>query len=275
MTTSLVPLSRTRHAGKRLIVSHVYPEALGQPVAPLIGAELAKAAVCMPIGFGADEVPAGAGNEIPARVTPVVIMSLQPNMNLFVAPDGRWLGEYVPTVFRRHPFALANIEGGNPDELTVVIDEASSRLTDRPEGIPLFDDSGEMTDQLRNTVDFLRQVEANAKLTAAACARLVAHDLIVPWKLSVRTPTGEAQPVTGLYRVDEARLGALPDEAFLDLRRDGALVIAQLQLVSMQRMSVLPRLVELQGQWAAIQQSQPKLGDMLDLGQSDEITFSF
>lgn len=271
MTTSLVPLSRTRHAGKRLIANGLFPHAVGQPVVPLVGAELAKAAVCMPIGFA----PEGTAEDGSARFTPVAVMSLQPGHNLFVTQSGQWLGEYTPSLFRRHPFALVRIEGGNPDELTVAVDESAGRLTDGPGGIALFDDAGEMSEHLRGVVDFLRQVEANAKVTAAACARLAAHDLIVPWEVSVQTPEGEAQPVGGLYRVDEARLNALPDEAFLDLRHAGALVVAQLQLLSMQRLSVLPRLVEMQGQLAAAEQNRPKLGDMLDLGQSDEITFSF
>jgi len=271
MYTSLVPLSRTRHANKRLIVSELYPEAIGMPVVPLVGAELARASICMPIGFA----PEGAAEDSTPRFTPVAILSLQPGKNLFVTPSGEWLGDYTPSLFRGYPFALIRVDDDNPDDLTVAVDEASSRLTDRPEGIALFDESGEMAGHLRNMVEFLRQVEASAKTTTMACACLVAHDLIVPWSLSVQTSEGEPQSVGGLYRVDEARLNALPDEAFLDLRRTGALVVAQLQLLSMQRLSVLPRLVQLQGQLAAAEQNRPKLGDMLDLGQSDEITFSF
>jgi hypothetical protein len=34
----------------------------------------------------------------------IALLSLTPKTNLFVAPDGRWLGGYVPSYFRGYPF---------------------------------------------------------------------------------------------------------------------------------------------------------------------------
>ena len=57
-------------------------------VIPLVGAELSKTISTMPTGFIKQE----AGYEL------VAINSLQPGMNLYVAPDGKWLGTYIPSV---------------------------------------------------------------------------------------------------------------------------------------------------------------------------------
>ena len=50
--------------------------------------------------------------------------------------------------------------------------------------------------------------------------------------------------VEGAWRVDEGRLRALDDAAFLALRQDGALGIAYAQMLSMNRVEVLARLAD-------------------------------
>jgi len=270
MPPSFVPLNRLRHAGKYLLASDRYPNAAGQPVAALVGAELARAAVCLPLAF----IPDSPAPDAPLLLA--AVLGLKPGENLFVAPDGRWLGTYVPAVFRRHPFSLIRTTAEDETELlTVAVDENAGRLGDGPAGLPLFDEHGDLSAHMQTVVDFLRQMESNAARTAAACAHLKAHDLLVPWALTVQTAEGTARTVSGLFQVDEARLNALPDAAFLELRHSGALVLAQLHLVSMQHVSVLSQLDHLQVQLAAAERAKPRLDDMLDLGRGDEIMFTF
>jgi hypothetical protein len=87
-------------------------------------------------------------------------------------------------------------------------------------------------------------------VTQAAVDVLVAANLVQPWPLSIKQ--GEQNvPVTGLYRIDEAALNTLENEAFLTLRRSGALPVAYAQLLSMNQLVVLQQLSQIQAKLKA------------------------
>ena len=83
----------------------------------------------------------------------------------------------------------------------------------------------------------------------------------------------------GLYRIDEAALNALPDDAFLSLRKPGALPLAYAQLMSMSQFGKLQQAAvvkakmmdQLQAQAAS---QKPPLSDF-DFLLSEEATFKF
>ena len=86
---------------------------------------------------------------------------------------------------------------------------------------------------------------------------------------------GKAAPVNGLFRIDEAALNALSDEAFLKLRHCGALTLAFAQMLSTGNVGLLGQLGKLQGQ--AAQPASKALPDSLDkifsLASDDTIQF--
>ena len=86
-------------------------------------------------------------------------------------------------------------------------------------------------------------------------------------------------PVEGLYRIDEAALNALPDDAFMPLRKTGALPLAYAQLLSMNQLALLPKAAEVQarikGQLQAKAPSQTSVGTDFDFLLSEEATFKF
>ena len=88
--TELAAISPEHHAKK--VWKHVtdYAFVAEDTVIPLVGAELSKVAPVMPIGFMKVE----AGYQL------VAITSLQRGQNLYVAPDGKWLGGYIPAALR-------------------------------------------------------------------------------------------------------------------------------------------------------------------------------
>jgi len=63
-----------------------YAFAAADNVIPLVAAELSKMVSAMPIGFIEQET----GYQL------VAVTSLQPEQNLYVAPDGKWQGTYIP-----------------------------------------------------------------------------------------------------------------------------------------------------------------------------------
>lgn len=217
-------------------------------VAPLVAQELPKAAMVLPIAFIQQD-----GKFIPAAV-----QGLQLGQNLFVAPDGRWIGPYTPATYRGYPFALANAEN---DQLVLCVD-ADSGLVGEDQAERFFDDSGEPSQSVKDVLNFLQQVRANRELTVRLCAALHAEDLIQPWPIKVKGKDDQGQTLQGLYRIDEAKLNALSREALYRIHQAGALPLAYCQLLSMQHLQMLGKLADAHAQAKA--QSQQALPTSAD-----------
>jgi hypothetical protein len=198
-------------------------------VVPLVVQELPKACMALPIAF----------IEQGDAFVPAALQGLQPGQNLFVTPDGRWLGGYTPAAYRSYPFQLATAADG---QRVLVIDEESGLLSDT-EGEAFFDEAGNPAQAVKEVLDFLSQVQNNRALTQRICALLAEHHLIQPWPIKVKGEAGE-RTVEGLYRIDEAALNALAADAFEALRQAGALPVAYCQLLSMQHVQLLGKLAE-------------------------------
>jgi len=238
-------ISREKHANKRWKRYTSYDFAATDAVAPLVAQELPRACLSLPIGF----VKAGDGFQL------VAVQGLVPGKNLWVRPDGRWAGPYVPAAYRGYPFVLANTEDGK----RVLCVREDSGLISAVEGEPVFDAEGNPAKPVQDVLNFLDQVSGNAKVTARQCALLAEHDLIQPWNVQLKTGSGE-QPVQGLFRVDEAALNALPPESFEALRKGGVLPLVYCQLLSMQHLQVLGKLANDHAE--AKKLLEPETGDL-------------
>jgi hypothetical protein len=215
-----------------------YAFAAGETLIPLVVAELTQVIPTMPLGF----VQSGEGFQL------VAVTALQPGANLFVAPDGRWLGAYVPAALRGYPFRL--VKPQDRADSVLCIDEASGLVVEAGQGETFFDEDGRPSKALRDVLELLSQVERSRMVTQAAVDVLVAANLVQPWPLSIKQ--GEQNvPVTGLYRIDEAALNALDNEAFLTLRQSGALLVSYAQLISMNQLTVLQQLAQVQAKLQA------------------------
>ena len=76
-----------------------------------------------------------------------------------------------------------------------------------------------------------------------------------------------------MFQIDEAALNALPDEAFLELRRAGALLIAYGQLLSMQHLPLLGQLADAHAKAAAPLPTQGKDIDLSFLSEGEMFKF--
>jgi len=224
--TRFVAVSVERHANKCWRRFSSYDFARAQSVVELVAAELPKAAVAMPIALM-------RGGDASYRL--VALLGLEPGNNLYVAPDGRWLGRYIPAVLRGHPFRLLNT---GDDRYVLCLDEDSDLFGD--EGEPFFV-AGQVAPALSEVVSFLQQIEVNRQRTVQACALLDQHALITPWAVTVQGTAGEHR-IEDLYRVDETAMGQLSGTALVALRDAGALALAYCQLLSMQQLPLLGEL---------------------------------
>lgn len=229
---SIAVVSRQAHGGKRWRRHSDYRFAANQAIAPLVDVEAGRAAVSLPVGFF----------QVGEAFNLVALLGLQADQNLFVAPGGRWIGGYVPSVFRTYPFRMIDDGAGNT-VLGVVEDERF--VTGDADGERFFEgDTGNTPSAaLGEIVAMLNQMAQLVPRTAAAVALLAKHGLLVPWTIPV---VGREAPLVleGLFKVNEAALNLLPAMALSALRDGGALALAYAQLVSQQHIATLGTLVE-------------------------------
>ena len=256
-------MDRGRHGGKGWRQAAGYAFAATQSVVPLVGAEFASAAVAMPIAFVQRE----------GRYVPVAVTSPFQGRNLFVAPSGQWLGNYVPAALRTYPFRLGRGQGSS--QVVLCIDEDSGWVVDvgATDGVArFFEEDGSPSAAARAIFGFLQQIEQNRAVTDMAMAGLAEAGVIQPWRLQVNDGNQRAE-VKGLYCVDAAALAALDDETFLKLRKSSALTLAHAQLISMQTISIFPRLRALQQQLAQQARPLPSVSSLFGVDDAGTIQF--
>ncbi len=241
--TQLAAVTPELHASKVWKRRTDYAFAAAQCVVPLAGAELSMALPMMPVGFTRDA----------EAYQLVAIMSLQPGVNLFVAPGGQWLGTYIPAALRAHPFCMARPQDGSASILCV--DEDSGLVVDAAPGAEaFFDDQRQPSPALKEVLDFLSLTDRSRVVTQQAVNALANANVITAWSLNLKHGD-QTVPVHGLYRIDEAALRTLAAAEFLALREVGALPLAYAQLLSMAQLTCLERLTERRRQLLAPQQA--------------------
>ncbi|NLY25928.1 MAG: SapC family protein [Alcaligenaceae bacterium] len=257
--SSIQAVSRDRHANKRWKRYSSYAFAAHDPVSALVLQELPKACMALPVAF----VASGEA------YIPVAVQGLQAGQNLLVSDEGRWLGRYVPAVYRGYPFVLLPSADG---QQVLCVNEDSGLVNDT-EGEPFFDEQGEPVQQVKDVLNFLSQVATNRAATERVCALLKSHGLIQSWDIKVQSGEAE-QLLQGLFRIDEAAFNALPLEALDALRAAGALPVIYCQLLSMQHLPVLGQLAQIRAaQNAPLPQSGDGDLDLEFLNESGTIKF--
>jgi hypothetical protein len=160
---------------------------------------------------------------------PVAVLGLRSEENLFVDAQDRWLARYLPAFLRRYPFVLAEIPG---QSLAVCIDEAYAGLSDT-EGQALFDEQGQETPFLKQTLEFLTQYQREYARTEAFCKRLEENGLLKETNARANLRDGRTFTLNGLLVVDEKKLLELPDAVALSMFRSGELHLVTAHLVSL------------------------------------------
>lgn len=216
---SWIALSRTEHANAQWQPRQGYGFAAELQVAEILLPELAKAVPHYALAFVKNQEDYQA----------VVLLGVGGERNLHVNQQGQWLCPYVPAALRGYPFGLVDSEAG---EKVFCIEE--SHLGPASDALPVFDETGALAEKAAQTLDFLKQCEQGRRATQTAMAALAEADVIEALPLQINRPEGE-KPLTiqGLYRINETRLNELDDSAFANLRKDGALLLAYSQLLSM------------------------------------------
>jgi len=183
-------------------------------VVPLTVGEFGVAAVTGPIIFVGEEK------------TPLLVMGLNPNENMFVTAEGLFeAGVYIPAYVRRYPFVYANDDKAG--QMILCIDRSAEFIMEGGE-MAFFDASGEPSEYTKNCMEFCNNYEAERQRTLNFVQLLRAMDLF-ELKTATFTPTnpdgsaGEPQKIAEYYGVSEEKIAALKPEQLAELRDNGAL----------------------------------------------------
>jgi SapC len=218
-TPPYIAITRDRFAGKKWQRSGGYRFAAENSVAPIVTAELSRAALALPLAFLLEA----------DRFVLVAVLSLTPGRNMLVGPDGRWLGNYIPACFHSYPFRL--IPMGETGQRALCIEADGGSVEGGPAGEDFFDQDGNLSPALKKVFDFLNKLERSRQATDVAVSVLAQAGIIKPWPIRIAAEENRRE-IAGLHRVDEAALKALSDDAFLKLRKSAVLPIAYAQLLS-------------------------------------------
>jgi len=245
MMKNIVTVSFERHSKKLLNPFNSYSFASQSQFAPLVLAELPLSIHVLPMCFVRQDT----------RYILAGLLSPMSGENYFVSPDGRWSGEWTPACFRSYPFHLAR--SNDPEKRILCVDESSGLLSES-KGQPMFQLNGQLSNGLTQVSQFLQKVEANREVTQEAVDALVAADVITEWPVSIKTDSTQMQ-VEGLYKCDEARLVALNDETFLQLRKAPSLPIAWAQIFSMGNVRIFNHLAKIRAQQKTTEGPDPEM----------------
>jgi len=181
---------------------------------PLTVTEFGPASLSYPVIFVGDEY------------TPVAVMGLRNDENLFLSEDGSADPEtYIPAYVRRYPFVFAN--DSSAGRMILCIDR-SSELFDEDGGEVALFDGAEPSDFTKNAMDFCREFEAERQRTEEFVKLLRGLDLFEV-KQAVFTPrnpdgsTGEQQLLAEYFAVSEEKLGKLAKDKAYEMFQNGAL----------------------------------------------------
>lgn len=197
-----VALDKSAHAGISLTQKMDFSFASKVNAVPVTMIELPNIMQFYPVAFS-----------MSAPATPLAILGLRDNENLFVNSKGEWLeNTYIPAYIRRYPFIFAKNETG--DRLTLCVDDADGIL-EKGSKNPLFTKDGELTPLTNNALEFCRSYQAAAEQTQEFSEALEAADILIDRHAEVRLNDGKVMTLSGFRQVDEKKYYELPQDTIL------------------------------------------------------------
>ncbi|WP_105103567.1 SapC family protein [Microbulbifer pacificus] len=226
----IVPLRSDVHGKLKVRELGTFEHVKNAHMLPVTAHEFARLSAEYPIVF--------VKNSDTGQFQSVALMGLKVGENLFVDGD-KWNGVFVPGAVRNHPFVLAPA-GENKDRLMVGLIE-NSPVVGEAEGNALFTESGEESEYLKAKKEALVGYLESDQMTKAFITILAEKDLLTTQNVAINA--GEEKiNLSGIYMVDEKKLGELSEEDFADFRKRGFLAPLYAQLGSLHQFSRLAKM---------------------------------
>lgn len=192
---------------------------------PLLATEVPSVGNAFPVVF--------SGTENPALVAIVALG----NESFAVNEEGKWTTPYIPSHIRKYPFTLAN-SNDNPDKKIILIDE-SSPLLSKSKGRQLFKKSGDISEILSKTLNFLKTHEEQMEITLNVTKAIYDADILEEREISVGEGTDKKILVKGFKVVNRDKLNKLDDVILAEWSRKGILQMIDAHIQSLEKIQTL------------------------------------
>ena len=216
--TEPMPLQAEKHGDLALKENFGYGFTTDVNAVPVNLIEMPQICHFYPIAFSPDE-----------NATPVAILGLRNNENLFLNDDGSWEEAYIPAYIRRYPFIFS--ETPEDERLTLCIDNNPDVL-DKGGEKKFFDADGKPSELANNALEFCKSYHGAAMQTVEFSKALAAADLLVGREVQINVAEGKRVNFSGFRIVDEQKLNDLDDKAFIEWRKKGWLPFLYAHLCS-------------------------------------------
>jgi hypothetical protein len=213
------PLDAKAHADLGLKKNFGFNFTKGINAVPVNLIEMPQICHHYPIAFSPD------GN-----ATPVAILGLRDNENLFLNNDGTWeANSYIPAYIRRYPFIFSEMPSG--DQLTLCIDMDDS-IVEKGGEQAFFDKEGKPSDLSNNALEFCKSYHAAAQQTIKFSKALADAGLLVEREAQINVAGNKRINFSGFMIIDEKKLADLDEKTFLEFRKEGFLPFIYAHLFS-------------------------------------------
>ena len=216
--TNLVAVDNKSHLNTKVDLSKVEQHGADLQLVPVVLSEFINLAVQYPI------VLTKNGNT--GQFVFSVMLGFEPCENLFWQQE-QWQGLYVPLQIRRQPFFIApsnqqENDNRHNNELTVCLNTESPSLSNDT-GEALFDVCGQESKYFHEVKELLSQLLIGEKENNLLLKSLILMDLIQPISLDITFVNQSTTKLTGLYTIDQDKLGSLSNEQLITLHEMGLL----------------------------------------------------
>lgn len=157
--------------------------------------------------------------------------------NLALNEEGKWLASYVPATIRKYPFALVQ-SNTDKDKNIIVIDEESS-LFSRSKGKQLFKKSGDISDALKQSIDFVSLYDKEMKTTQVVAQEIKASGILEAKEIRVNNESESKVLVNGFCVIDEEKLNKLDKEILQRWEKNGIMALIKAHLTSLENIQNL------------------------------------
>jgi len=167
------------------------------------------------------------------QYSPVAVLGMVADENLF-NQGGAWAGGiYVPAYVRRYPFCMAKVTLDKVEQKNRLICVEKSYL-DEKAGEAMFDAKGQATEKWKEIERLLSEYEVDLERSREMCGILADYGLLEPFTMQAKFKSG-ADPLamTGMFRVAEAKIEHLNASQLKNLVKKGILSRVYAHLLSM------------------------------------------
>ena len=226
-------LNNVTHQNLRIVTRHGAQWGDNHMSCPVTPDEFRSLQAHYPIVFQED----GQGGALP-----VALFGLEQGENLFVDVAGQgetWDADYIPLSMLRMPFSIG--VDRETDEMRVMVDMASPRISAGPDGEAVFLPQGGTTDYIEQVNAVLRALHEGLQSVPEFVGALVQHNLLESFVLTVERPDGSQGQLHGFSMINEERLAALDAGAIALLHQADYLQPIYMAIASLSNIAPLIR----------------------------------